>query len=159
MDVVMSVSKWFWALCIAGTFVNAGIFRFRAQRHIRENPDLADGYTTLIRGLVIWGNIPWIVMGIGCLFGGVPSALHFFRPRDGDPFVLAFFASAFLIWIMGTYWMLFRGGAEMLVKHPGLLNADFKNPLMLKLLWLLCLAGGVLGVTMMFITDIPLPPR
>jgi hypothetical protein len=98
-------------------------------------------------------------MGAGILFGGVPSMFHFFRPRDGNPFVLAFFASVFLIWILGTFWLLFRGGADMLVKHPGLFNVDFKSPLMLKLFWFLCLAGGIFGVIMMFTMDVPVPPQ
>ncbi len=159
MDFFTIMTKWFWAVCIAVTFANAGVFRFRAQRHIRENPDLADGYAKIIKGFVIWGNIPWIVMGIGCLFGGVPSVFHFFRPRDGNPFVLAFFASVFIIWGLTTFWLLFRGGAEILVKHPGLFNKDFKSPRMLKLLWFLCLAGGIAAVAIMFIQDIPLPKQ
>jgi hypothetical protein len=153
------MTKWFWAVCIAATLLNAGIFRFRARRHIRGNPALADGYATLIRGFVLWGNIPWVVMGVGCLLGGVPSIDHFLRPREGNPFVLAFFASVFLVWVLGTYWLLFRGGAEMLVEHPGLLNMDFRSPLMVKLFWLLCLAGGIVAVTVMFATEVPWPSQ
>ena len=159
MDFYTIMTKWFWAVCIAVIFLNARILRFRAQRHIQENPDLADGYSTIIRGLVTWGNIPWIVMGIGCVLGGVPSIFHFFRPRDGNPFVLAFFGSAFIIWTLGTVWLLFRGGAEMLVKHPGLFSVDFKSPLMVKLFWFLCLAGGIYAVIMMFSTDIRVPAQ
>ncbi len=155
MDFLTIITKWFWAVGIAVTFLNAGIFRFRAREHISASPELAEGYATLIRGFVIWGNIPWAVMGIGCVLGGVTSVFDFFRPRDGNPFVLAFFASVFLIWILGTFWLHFWGGAEMLIKHPGLFNVDFKSPLMLKLFWFLCLAGGIFGVIMMFTLDIP----
>jgi hypothetical protein len=158
MNPLMILAKWFWVVFILLTVVNAVLLRFRAQRHIRENPDLADGYTTLIRGFVFWGNIPWVVMGIGTVFGGVPSLFQFLRPRDGNPFVLAFFGSIFFLWIMGTFWLLFRGGAEMLVKHPGVFNVDFKSPLMLKLLWVLCLAGGIMGVIAAFTMDVPVPP-
>jgi len=156
MDPFVIMTKWFWAVCILVMFLNAGIFKFRAKRHIQENPDLADGYRTIIRGWLIYGNIPWIVMGLGSLVGGVPSIDHFFRPRDGNPFVLAFFASVFQLWILSTYWIFFRRGAEMLVDHPGIFNVDFKSPIMVKLFWLLCLAGGIAGVTMMFIQDIPI---
>ncbi len=159
MDFLAIMTKWFWVVCIASTFLYACEFRSHARKHISAAPELAEGYATLIRGLVIWGNIPWAVMGIGCVFGGVPSFFDYFRPRDGNPFVLAFFASVFLIWILGTFWLLFRGGAEMLVKHPGLFNVDFKSPLMLKLFWFLCLAGGILAVIMMFILDIPAGPQ
>ena len=155
MELFTIMTKWFWAAFILVTFLNAGIFRYRARTYITAAPELAEGYATLIRGFVIWGNIPWVVMGIGCVLGGVPSVFHFFRPRDGNPFVLAFFASVFLIWILGTFWLLFRGGAEMLVKHSGLFNVNVTSPHMLKLCWFLCLAGGIFGVIMMFTRDIP----
>ncbi len=152
----MDPSKWFWLVIIAATCLIAGIFRFKSQRHIRDNPELADGYAKIFRGIVIWGNIPWIVMGLGIIVGGVPSVRNYFRPRDGNPFVLAHFVSVFLIWTLGTYWLFFRGGAEMLVKHPGLFNVDIKSPLMLKLLWILCLACGIGAVIMLFFfTDVP----
>jgi len=157
MNPFFVISKWFWAICITVTFANAAIFRARAKKHIQQNPEMEEGYQKIIKGFVTWGNIPWIVMGIGCVMGGVPSVFHFFRPRDGNPYVLAFFASVFLIWIMGTYWLLFQGGAKMLVKHPGLLNVDCKSPTMLKIFWFLCLAGGVFAVIMMFTQDIPVP--
>ena len=157
MNFFTITTKWFWAICIAVMCLNAGIFHFRSQHYISENPNLVNGYRTLIRGFLIWGNIPWIVMGIGCVMGGVPSVFHFFRPSDGNLFVLAFFASIFLIWVMGTFWLLFRGGAEILVKHAGLFNVNFKNPLMVKLYWFLCLAGGIAGVVVVFTMDIPVP--
>ncbi len=159
MDFFTIVTKWFWAVCIALTFLNAGVFWYRARRHISAAPELAEGYATIIRGFVIWGNIPWVVMGIGSVLGGVPSVFHFFRPRDGNPFVLAFFASVILIWILGTIWLLFRGGAEMLVNHSGLFNVVIKSPNMLKLFWFLCLAGGIFAVIMMFTLDIPVGPQ
>ncbi|MGD9366823.1 MAG: hypothetical protein PVH87_14070 [Desulfobacteraceae bacterium] len=66
-----------------------------------------------------WMNIPWIVMGFGCTVGGVPSVWHYFRPSDGNPFVLAWFGSVFFLWIAGTIWLFFQNGAETLAKHPG----------------------------------------
>ena len=154
----MIIGRWFWVACIVTTCANAAILRARAQRHIRENPTLTDGYRTMIRGFLLWANIPWIVMGAGIVLGGVPSILHFFRPQDCDPFVLAFFATVFAVWGIGTFWLLFRDGAELLVRHPGILNIDFKSPFMFKALWFLCLGGGFAGVVMMFTMDVPVPP-
>lgn len=155
MNFFTAIDKWFWAAAIGITCLNAVIFHVRAKRLIREHPDLADGYTAIVRGTLIWGNIPWIIMGIGCLVGGVPSASHFIHPEDGNPFVLAFDGSIFLLWCLGTFWLFFRGGAEMLVKHPGLLSTDFGSPRSVKLFWLLCLAGVILGIGLTYIMDIP----
>jgi len=157
MEPFSIISKWFWALCILVTFLNAAIFRFRGNKHIKKNPALEAGYKRIIKGFVIYGNIPWIVMGIGCTVGGVPSVWHYFNPRGGNPHVLAFFGAAFLVWILGSYWIFFRGGALELVNHPGLFNYDIKNPIIIKLLWIAILLGGIVGVYMMVTQDIPLP--
>jgi len=152
------VSRYAWALFILVTFANVAIYKARSIGHIRANPELAEGYARLLRGYLIWMNIPWVVMGIGCSVGQVPDVWHYFRPRDGNPYVLAWFASVFALWIAGTYWLLFRGGAEMLVKHPGAFGIKRLSPIMVKLYWFACLGGGILAVIMMWTRDIPLPP-
>jgi len=54
----------------------------------------------------------------------------------------------------------------MVAKHPGLITFNLgttthniTNPAIIKLFWLLCLAGGIFAVVMMFSVDIPLPGR
>jgi len=159
MTLFLLLTNWFWAVCIAVTFFNAGVFRARARQHIAENPELLEGYRTITKGFVTWGNLPWVVMGVGCVFGGVHSVFDFFRPRDGNAFVLAFFVSVFLLWVLGTYWLAFRCGAEMLVKHPGLLNVNLKSTRAVMVYWFLSLAGGVVAVVLMFLRTMPLPPE
>ena len=152
------ISQYFWAVAIVVTCINVAIFKVRSTRHIQANPKLAKGYSKLLRGYIIWMNIPWVVMGIGCTVGEIPTFWHYFRPKDGNPYVLAWFASVFLLWIVGTYWLLFRDGADMLAKHPGAFNMKTSNPTMIKLFWFLSLAGGVFGMIMMWTLDIPVPP-
>jgi hypothetical protein len=149
--------KWFWAIAIFFSFLNTRIFRFRARPHIQAHPELEAGYRTLIKGYLTWGNLPWVVMGIGCTFGGIPSVFYFFRPQDRNPFVLAFWFSILLLWILGTNWLLFRGGAEMLVKHPGILNFHFKSPRTILFFWFFSIAGGVVAFLIFVSQDIPLP--
>lgn len=161
MTIFDFVSKYAWAVFIIVTMMNAAIFRFRSRKHIEADPKLAEGYDSLIRGFIFWANIPWVVMGVGCTIGGVPTIWHYFRPQDGDPYVLAWFASVFFVWLMGSYWLLFKGGAEKMAKHPGLLRAsivgDVSNPIAIKILWVLCLIGGIVGVVMMWTQDVLLP--
>ena len=159
MEAFSSLSKWFWFLCIIVTFLNGAIFRFRAKKRIKQNPDLEEGYKKIIRGFVTWGSLPWIVMGIGCTVGGVPSVWHYFNPKEGNPYVLAFFASVFLIWILGGYWILFRGGARELVNHPGILSYDIKSPAIIKLIWIVSVLGGIIAVVMMYTQNIPIPQK
>jgi hypothetical protein len=158
------ISKYFWLIGIIVTGINWVIFRKRAQRYIEEKPELKDGYEALFRGYLLWMNIPWVVMGIGCTVGGVPSVWQYLRPRDANPYVLAWFASVFLLWVIGTFWLFFRGGAETLSRHPGAVEfrygfkrKDIARPIVIKFFWLLALTGGIIGVVLMWYMDIPTP--
>lgn len=158
------MAKYFWLIAIAVTCINWFSFKKRVQKHIAENQQLAEGYEALLKGYLVWMNIPWIVMGFGCTIGGVPSVLHYFRPRDGNPFVLAWFGSVFFLWIAGTFWLFFKNGAETLAKHPGAIEfrTGFKgkhisNPTMIKALWLLCLVCGIIGFVILWTKNIPPP--
>jgi ABC-type branched-subunit amino acid transport system permease subunit len=157
MNPFLLVSKFFWAICIVVTFGNAWIFQLRTRPHIQANPELEEGYRAIIKGFVVWNTVPWVVMGIGCVFGGIPSVFSYFRPRDGNPYVLAFFASVLFVLLVTTNWLLFRGGAEMLIKHPGIFNVSFRNKRWIILYWLFCLAGCIVGFVILFSRNISLP--
>lgn len=157
MNIFGLISKYFWIIFIVITLANAITMKIRAKKRIEADPSLKLGYDMIFKGIITWGNIPWVIMGAGIITGRVPTIFHYFRPQDGNPFVIAFYISVFLIWILGTYWLFVKNGAEMLVKHPGIFNYDFLSPAMIKLFWILCLAGGVAGVAMMFVMNVPLP--
>jgi hypothetical protein len=157
------LSEHFWALAILVTCVNTGLLKYRAKKRIENEPELAEGYPKLILGYLIWLNIPWIVMGAGCIFGGDLAVWHYFRPRDGNPFVLTWWASVFALWILSFIWVFFRGGAEILSKYQMIPYQVLgkvgyvTNPTKVKLLYLLCLAGGVIAAAIMWTVDVPLP--
>jgi hypothetical protein len=164
MEMFNFISEYFWVVAIITTVINALIFRKRSRKYIQNNPKLEEGYSILFRGYLFWLNIPWLVMGIGYTAGGVPSVWHYFRPKDGNPFVLAWFGSVFVLWILGTIWLFFKGGAEMLSTHPGalIIHYGFKtkavtNPILFKIFWMVALAGGIFGAAFMWLTDIPIP--
>jgi hypothetical protein len=144
---------------VAVTVANALILKFRSRGYIRDRPELAAGYKRLFRGVLFWGNLPWLVMGIGIELGGVPGIFSYFRPRDGNPYVLAWFAGVFAIWILGFRWIFFQRGAEFLVEHPGLLRGDPQSPTAIRFFYCLMLLGGIAGVTFMFMADIPHFPK
>lgn len=145
-----------WLVCILVTCANGAVWWQRAKPRIAENPALEDGYRSLIRGWIIYGNIPWLVMGLGIMTGSVPSIFHFFNPRNG-PFVLAFYATVIALWIACFYWLFFRSGAEALITYPGLLNLPGGKPWMVKAYFLLCLAGGIIGLLIMVFGNITPP--
>ncbi len=157
MNHLELIMKYFWIILIIVTIANAVMMKAKSKKYIEQDSSLKPGYEAILKGFIILGNTPWIIMGLGILTGSVPNVFHYFRPRDGNPFVIAFFISAFLIWILVTYWLFLKNGAEMLVRHPGLLNCDFTSPYMYKLFWILCLAGGIVGVITLFTTDVKIP--
>lgn len=151
------VFKHFWVAFILSTVVNAAVWWVRGRPYREADPSLVEGYRSLVRGFLLWGNVPWIVMGLGILVGSVPSVIHYFNPRSLSPFVLAWFGSIFLVWVLGTHWLFARGGAERLLRHPGLIQPQPTNAAAIKTVWLLGLGGGVLGCAVMLAMDIRPP--
>lgn len=145
-----------WVLFIVVTCANGAIWRWRARKHIRANPALGPGYTRLIRGWLVFGNLPWLVMGLGILFGGVPTVFHYFNPRNG-PIVLTWYVTVITLWAASVYWLFFKRGAETLIAHPGLLNLPSNRSWTVKAFFLLCLAGGIAGLLAMVFGDFPVP--
>ena len=139
-----------WILFIVVTVFNAFYLKARSQKIIAKQPDLQEGYDQLFKGCLIYLNIPWAVMGIGILLGGVPSIFSFFNPRDGNIFVLVFHASLVILWILSIWWIYFNSGAEFLVKYPGVFNRDFQSPTHLKIYYALSLAVSVMGMIFMW---------
>jgi hypothetical protein len=141
-------------MLVAVTLANALVLKFRSRDYIRQRPGLTRGYQQLFLGVLFWGNLPWLVMGTGIELGGVPSMFSYLRPRDGNPFVLAWFCVVVMLWILGFYWLFARRGAEFLIEHPGLLRGTPKNPAMIKAAYCLAGAGGIVGLLLIFTTDI-----
>jgi hypothetical protein len=139
-----------WVLFILITVFNSFYLKARSQKIIAEKTDLQEGYDQLFKGYLTYLNIPWVVMGIGVLFGGVPGVFGFFNPRDGNIFVLAFHATVVILWILSIWWIYFKGGAEFLVKYPGVFNQDIKSPILLKVLFAVMLIGGIFGMAFMW---------
>ena len=90
------------------------------------------------------------------MFGGVPSVPHFLHLRNG-PFVVAFYVSVVVMWVLAVYWVFFRGGAEALVRHPGLLNLPIQQPWAVKAFVILLLAVSIPGLVTMILWDVPGP--
>ena len=139
---------YFWLIAILTTVLNTIIIWFKTRPYVKQRPELTLGYNTLLKGFFFWSNLPWVVMGAGLLFGNVTNIEAFFETPLQNPFVMAWWGTIALIQGLGTYWIFGNGGAEMLVKHPGFLRHTPSNPKLIKLFWLLALAGGVSAAVM-----------
>jgi hypothetical protein len=137
--------RYMWIAFIVFTCLNAAVWWRRGQRQIAEDPRLAEGYGRLVRGLIVFGNIPWLVMGAGIMSGRVSGMDDFMRP-PANPFVLAFDLTVVGLWIALARWVFWRNGAEELAEHPGLMNLGGHGPTAIKWLVGACLASGVVAM-------------
>lgn len=142
--------NYFWLLAIAVNGINAAIIWARAQRYIKQNPELQPGYITMLRGFFLGMSVPWIVMGMGITTGGVSKIADYFYPRIGNRFVIAWWVSLWVLILLYSYWIWFRGGAEMLIKHPGFLKGNPSNPRTIKLMSLVSVVSSAVVAVIMF---------
>lgn len=151
----------FWVMFIVVTIANGLIWKSKSKKYIAEKPERKDGYDSLIKGFLIYGNIPWVIIGIGMLTGMTKNMFEFFNPSQMNPIVIVFFLSIIFLWIIGSYWIYFNGGAEKLVDHPGMITQTEKGNekfevMKVKLVWGLGILGGIFGIYMMYNQDLPI---
>jgi hypothetical protein len=76
--------------------------------------------------------------------------------------VALFFLAVVLDWLAMARWVYVQDGATEIVEHRliranGLTGSIVLTPLRVRLFVGLTLLGGIAGVTMMFLTDVPVP--
>lgn len=149
---------------IAVSFINYLVFKNRSQKEVEANPDLKTGYDKLFRALLIYGNIPWVIMAIGDLTSQTNTVFDYFNPKSFNAFVLAFHLSIIVIWVLCVRWIYFKNGADFLVQHPGLIHvrglggAVKPTATLIRLFFALALLGGIIGMTAMWLVDFPTFP-
>jgi hypothetical protein len=160
-DIFQFICRFFWAICIGMSF-----FLFRASKEVREQAirdrDFGLEHRKLRNKILIWTNIPWVIMGIGLLSGAVPSVWHFYRPRDLNPVVLAFLGFTVIFWLVSIWWT-FKGGAEKITEHDLIafyvLGKRKKlSPGQFKAIVIVCILGGLIGLYLSLTRDVPIPP-
>ena len=141
----------FWIAFIGVTIVNGHAWWRRAQSRIQAEPELEDGYRRLYRGYLFWANVPWLLMGFGILSGQVQWIFDFFRPAEGNAFVLAWWGAMAALLCLGTSWIFLGGGAETLERHPGVYMVPQWPASKLKLFWLGLVAWNVAIAMFLFL--------
>ncbi len=148
---------------IAVTIANGLILKFRSKKYIAEKPELKEGYDKYFRGWLLYGNIPWVIMAIGNLVGMTNNTFEYFNPKAMNPIVLIFHASIIVLWILSVNWIYFNNGAEFIERHPGLTSKTSirgntnMTAKQIRSFFPLALLGGIGGMIMMWVMDIPTP--
>lgn len=151
----MIIDKYFWIILILVTSINATVWSYKSKKHIEENPDLKESYKKLIRGFLIYGNIPWLIMGLFSLTGIIQNSFMILEPSNLNAGVIIWHLSVIIILALGTYWIFAKNGAQILEKHPGLFQNSFSrnnktSAGMIKFIWILGLIGALGGEIMMW---------
>ncbi len=106
------LGKYFWVIAIALTLLN--YLWKTAHLPLQANGHSPD--TTLYRRAVAVLITPWLVMGAGIVFGGVPGVWNYFRPQDLNPYVWLWYLCVFGLTCGFAYWVIFRGGARQAIE-------------------------------------------
>ena len=127
------LSEFAWAI-----FLAMAAFNYQKARAAVDSfpPERATEAALYLKRLLVGANLPWLVMAAGYLTGFTPTIWYYFRPQDGNVFVLAWLALAFLLSCLFAWWVLLQGGAEK-VRDMSLLvvlgQPNVKSLLMIKL--------------------------
>ena len=161
-DPFRLISENFWVIALGFALVNY----WRARRALVLNsPDRGSTLENSLRSLrgLAWATFsPWLLMGIGQLSGLVPSIWYYFRPQDGNPFVVLWFVAMFLMSASFAWWLFFAGGASRvdelhlmeLMGHYGRTRYSERS---IKLLALAGVLSIPLWVFLAILTNTPLP--
>lgn len=143
--IFLLLTRHFWAVLLIVTALNAAALRRRFRGFIAQHPERERAYGQMLAWFAGVNVLLWGTMGVGILFGGVPHIFAYLAPASGNPFVLAWHGLYVGLALLGLVWVFFRGGAEFLVDHPGLLRVGGLSPGLVKLWAGLVLLGGLLA--------------
>jgi hypothetical protein len=141
----------FWVALVVVSLMNGRVWWARVQDRIQAQPHLEPGYRRLYRGYLVLANVPWLAMGVGILSGQVTSTIDFLRPGEGNAFVLKWWGLMAALVCLVSYWIVFRGGAETLARHPGFHMVPEWTASKLKILWLGIVAWNAAIATLLFL--------
>lgn len=156
--------KNFWILFILVTIFNVFTFKKKAAKLIIDHPEKENGYNLIFKNFLIFGIIPWLIVGFGNTFGFTSSVFDYLQPAKMNAFVLIFHFSIIIIWILMVRFIFFKNGGKFLENHHGLFVVNNfgnvnENPSekTIKLITGFALIGGIFGMIMMWFVDIPIP--
>lgn len=111
------LSNHFGAVCVVVVMINVAIWWVLARRDWQDDPHRREEESKLLRGIAIVFGVPFLIMEAGALSPGQLTVWHFFRPQDGNPFVLGFFAWLFGFAIVFAIWVWFLGGDDFMARN------------------------------------------
>ena len=150
-DAFRLISEYFWLACLAVTWFNARRAGNALDRFAELSDDQRQEAKGIVRRFALLATLPWLIVGAGQILGSTPSIWAYFRPQDGNPFVIAWLALVTLLNCALSGWLLLGGGARKVVdlKLAQALGKRHRKP---PAVWLVkAYAVGVLAVVPLWI--------
>lgn len=136
----MWLERYFWVFLIAVTLFNGLTLYFQGWQDM-ATLELKLSYAKLTLYVLFWANVPWIVMGVGCLQKNL-TFRDYLEPKTLHPALIAFFASLVCVFAVGSVWILAAGGAAQLLHYPGI-DAQSWTVEQVKQVWSLGVISGI----------------
>ena len=114
-DLFYFISEYFWAIVLAFSAFNYWKADKGAMAAV-PNAN-AEEARTYLRNFAVAGALPWVIMGVGQVAGATPTVWHYFRPQDGNVFVLAWLAAVFMLSCAFACWVFLANGAKKVVEY------------------------------------------
>ena len=114
-DFFRLISEYFWAIALAFSAFNY----WRADQGAMKAvvPTKVSEAKAYLRNFAAAGALPWVIMGVGQVTGVAPTVWHYFRPQDGNVFVLGWLAAVFVLSGTFAWWVFFANGAQKVVEY------------------------------------------
>jgi drug/metabolite transporter superfamily protein YnfA len=153
------LNKYFWAIA-------AGVTLFNFRRHAIRPSGQSNGNSVYDAALYRRARAiliaPWLVMGIGIIFGGVPGVQNYLRPRDLNPYVWAWYCCVFFLACFFAYWAILRNGASRAIRLRLVQFPVFGRQLQMSERQMKVFAAVgpfwvVLWICLLWYVDVPLP--
>lgn len=134
------LERYFWVLLIAVTLFNGLTLYFQGWNDM-ATLELKLSYAKLTLYVLFWANVPWIVMGFGCLQKSL-TFRDYLEPQTLHPALITFFVSLVCVFAVGSYWIFAAGGAMQLLHYPGI-DAHSWTVEQVKQIWGLGVISGI----------------
>lgn len=147
------IFNYFWVFLIVFGIING----LSWKRNLLKERTLSDEeefeFDSLIKGFIIWGTLPWIIMGITSFVFGVSDFRFLVFPNEVSKAYLVFYVTVILLNGYTFIWINFLGGAEKLARYPGIMNHKSAKPISYKLLSYLGILANVAFFVMVYYMD------
>jgi nitrate reductase NapE component len=108
------LSQYFWLIALG--FAAFNYRRADQAAAAAVEPKKLSEARAYLRNFALAAALPWVIMGVGQIAGFAPTVWHYFRPQDGNLFVVAWLATLFALSCLFAWWVFMADGAKKTVE-------------------------------------------